>query len=705
MKRIYQQLSFFIVFCVLSVLGTQAFAAPTADQKRRLSLQHQLDHNVPLVDSTWIGTHNSFNASNAGYPLPNQTYTMIDQLDAGFRVLSYDTYYQYDKVRLCHGECSALDQTLFSALEDLAQWLNAHPNDVVMIIIQDGIKTTTGQNLAVQNIENRIGHLVYRPEDHNPQYKDGFCRNLPLRKVSKQDVLNAGRQVILTSYEGCGVKSDWRKLVWNLPNLGYVADSYEKADSLRLYNAMSLVYEDRSVWGAELQCTMDLVENWDKFIGSILGLNKSYDPAECFDSWWLNGSELKDALRKGIGIVGLDFGVEVNRHEDLIWSWKANQPDGGTSANCAVQDVYGFWRDTSCQNTKRFACQSTVNGDWVVSEQSGPWHNGDSVCAAMGDYMFAAPVNAMENLELRYQRLNVSATVWLNASDEQQEDLWQVHKHFYDAERGLIDGSSPNMSNRVYSKQFEVGDQMAAVSTGLLPSLDFGVILSPPSYNDTSAGVLRINIPPITQAKYVNERFISFEEWDYSTNKSHGTEAFDLLNLSMGVREMEDGSIWEVGRFEVDGNKDFTTVPFLYEFSSSPYLFLTIQFEDQNNVVTVRAKDITTESFQAALFEQEANTGNHPKVSVTYLAIQSDATQTTTIMAGGFPLQYRVLSDTLDENFKTIGQFEYMLQEEQSKDNETAHTMEQVHVLEINNTAFAQQVSSNGVDTTAIRRR
>ena len=87
---------------------------------------------------------------------------------------------------------------------------------------------------------------------------------------------------------------------------------------------------------------------------------------------------------------------------------------------------------------------------------------------------------------------------------------------------------------------------------------------------------------------------------------------------------MNDDSVWEVGSFEISGNKTFNNISFDQSFSKKPYLFLSIQTSNGGHTVTVRAKDVTSSGFKASLFEEDRLSDGHTIEKVSYLAIATD---------------------------------------------------------------------------------
>lgn len=370
---------------------------PTSKQISQLRLQHRLDYQVPLLHATFIGTHNSYNAQAWYYPFPNQTLDIIYQLNAGFRAINFDVHsFGLPAVeRLCHfaGDsslfCSGDDDTFAFGLQQLNRWLSDNPGEVVLLILEDYIDDNR-HSQASSDISSHIGAKVYRPDS------SGHCAKCPLDTLTKQQVLDAGKQLIITTADNCGKNGGgWRDWVWDINFKDYKADDYKGSDLTRFTDKVGIVYEDRA--------------------GIKFGSSAALDSIE-----------LAEALRKGAAIIALDFALTKNRHSGAIWSWNNNEPNNsGGNEDCATQISNSLWNDVPCGRSYRYACQSPDNGNWAISGSQGTWSNGASACKSLGNYMFSVPINATENAALNAQRATAGVnTVWLNYNDRAVEGDW-----------------------------------------------------------------------------------------------------------------------------------------------------------------------------------------------------------------------------------------------------------------------------------------
>ena len=231
---------------------------------------------------------------------------------------------------------------------------------------------------------------------------------------------------------------------------------------------------------------------------------------------------------------------------------------------------------------------------------------------------------------------------------------------------------------------------------------DAVVIAGPPSFNDADPGVARL--------RYVDDLGfeLRFQEWDYLQDlgdTTHAVETIPYVVLEPGRHEMSDGSIWEVGTFSLGGTASWKSVQFSQSFGRAPYLFLTVQTANGPGAVTVRARSVGKSGFQAALFEEEAkNTSGHQTDTVGYLAIESDG-GSGEVDIDGTILPYVLQSLTVNHLWTPVLNYQLKLEEEQSADLGVWHTLEDVHVLALGQRLFAQQVSDNNGDTTALRQQ
>ena len=104
------------------------------------------------------GSHNSMSASELGWNLPNQTWSIPSQLVRGARAMLIDTYYGEEQpngqvvivgkaqghaqgapLYLCHQFCQLGSSELVPVLASVADFLRANPDEVLVFINQDAV--------------------------------------------------------------------------------------------------------------------------------------------------------------------------------------------------------------------------------------------------------------------------------------------------------------------------------------------------------------------------------------------------------------------------------------------------------------------------------------------------------------------------------------------------------------------------------------
>jgi|GEM_PF-3269795 len=249
------------------------------------------------------------------------------------------------------------------------------------------------------------------------------------------------------------------------------------------------------------------------------------------------------------------------------------------------------------------------------------------------------------------------------------------------------------------------------------------VFVSPPTTNGTQQGVIRLSsiggccslqiLNGATPNPPSNSSFkIRFQEYTY-LDQFHVEEQVSVLGARTGVARSDNGEVVRIGHFELSGTRQWSTVNFP-TLNNMPAVFLTIQTTNGGQPPSVRVRNVTRHSFEAALFEEEGlMQSGHVTEQVAYLLIdspQQSGNLTIGIADSLEHLPYKVESIMLDHRWTPVFGVELKLEEEQSVDSELFHVKETVDVLQILDKVgrkfiFAQQVSDHGRDTTSIRMR
>ena len=389
---------------------------------RALSLQRGLDLNAPLAEEQLPHTHNSFNGSSytlgstSYYPTltnqdPNQVYSLTDQLQMDVRALEIDVHWwpsPYGNastggkwVTMCHGDSSTVpgvhigctwDRPFQDGLAELKAWLVAHPDQFVLLYLENQLDDTNGPNpqahqIAGQLIAQGLGSLVYQPPAGQP------CAPMPT-STSTADLAKGGHQVLIVGNCGPGAWGSW--VHERAPHWDEHGDPSTYADSA---------------------CTADKQE-------------RAADPAlfrrEFEDSTWLTATTgdgqnhlstpatVAKMVQCGVNIIGLDqLTPQDPRLTALVWSWAQDQPAAG-AGNCASQGADERFHAGDCNDKHRFACVDGA-GAWRVTAAVGRWDMGNTLCGAeFHGSRFGVPANGLRNRQIVEAKGAPSTEVWLN---------------------------------------------------------------------------------------------------------------------------------------------------------------------------------------------------------------------------------------------------------------------------------------------------
>lgn len=99
----------------------------------------------------FAGAHNAMSNADDGWLLPNQVHGMADQLAEGVRVFLIDTHEDRGSTWLCHEYCELRKIPLVEALGIFRDFLDSHPHEVIVFVIQDGISNAATEAAFVES--------------------------------------------------------------------------------------------------------------------------------------------------------------------------------------------------------------------------------------------------------------------------------------------------------------------------------------------------------------------------------------------------------------------------------------------------------------------------------------------------------------------------------------------------------------------------
>lgn len=125
----------------------------------------------PFLDKKYdevcfLMTHNAMNNKEKGYSIPNQTFSITNQLNHGVRGLMIDTYDGTNGIALTyHSVASFGSQKLVDVLQEIKDFLMQHQKEVITIIFQN-----EGSNIQLEKAIDSIGlnTMTYIHNNGNP---------------------------------------------------------------------------------------------------------------------------------------------------------------------------------------------------------------------------------------------------------------------------------------------------------------------------------------------------------------------------------------------------------------------------------------------------------------------------------------------------------------------------------------------------------
>jgi hypothetical protein len=226
---------------------------------------------------------------------------------------------------------------------------------------------------------------------------------------------------------------------------------------------------------------------------------------------------------------------------------------------------------------------------------------------------------------------------------------------------------------------------------------------------------------------------IRLQEPNYKDG-SHTNETISYLVAEAGDWELSDGTRISVGTQTSNklSSAGFETIDLESGFTGSPAVLTQTQTFNGSDWVTTRTKSIGTGSFQVTMQEEEQlNGGAHVQETIGWIAVDSgDSSDGDTQLASGLtadvftqatkthtfgssfdsaPTLLTKLAtfdgaDTANSRIKSVSNtgFSAMVQEEQSKDSEIAHTNESLAFLALDGTSGTLEATKYQPSTTEI---
>lgn len=520
-----------------------------------LSSQRELGRYEPLNWTQYINTHNAFNNRADGYLFPNQSYSMTDQLRMGARALSLDIHWFNDHLRLCHGKaghegCSAVDRYYDSGIKEIANWLRANPDEVIVIGFEDH---ADGHDAWVNDpIAAHLAGLVYKPALSQQQ---GFTATKAADQYwpSLDQIRAAGKQVLLFSDDQHGGEWIWarednpflsaKEMNFHFTDAAYQPDRGEPSPTTsESFSCWSYWDDGAGTYRFDRAGEQNTVGTFS----SVYEARSVLDPFEA--AGILTAARVAEIAQCPVTEVGLDFlnatewsnpgacaGVPGCQGRDermaaAVWSWLPG--DSGDFGDAALfHGASARWRSADPAAEHRFACARPREGaasswtdrdgsDWKITKVAGPWSQGGLQCLEeYGDdgYVFGVPHIGWQNEQLRLANLDqddgmgdgagrAQGDLWVNFNDIGSEGEWRVNRRpvpdagvdlsVSEGEVVRFDASgSTDPDGDALSYHWDFGD--GATATGVSPEhvfADDGSYTVTLTVEDPYAGAARITV-------------------------------------------------------------------------------------------------------------------------------------------------------------------------------------------------------------------
>ncbi|KAL0476886.1 hypothetical protein AKO1_005633 [Acrasis kona] len=399
-----------------------------------------LQKDVPVNRAQLMATHNSFNTRADGCGLEDnllrkllryfsddldiviaqQEFSMYDQMSFGVKVIMLDPHYLDGKMRMCHGgnhfewvdklieivkKVFHVDLELHSeqlgcvpdsrlwddGISEISQWLNDHPKEAVVIMINDNPSWDHEKNnLVLDPMVKHFKDLIFLTSDVKPG--NHFPSMRQLVEMNKRVVITAantysmfGGQFIHPSFVQNGYPHNTLKLFSEYPRCGGYS------------------YDHVVNFGGE-SCIFSIFYNGPEDMGLLT-------PSITDNQGLYNLQQLLDC---GVNHISMD-----QSSPELaalgVWTWARNHPINPQVNQCTLLDnSANRWVSSLCdvQESHSFVCR--VNNSFVLtSRTSSKFEDGPSYCRQLNG-TFSVPITSKESRMLSDLINKSSLYTWIN---------------------------------------------------------------------------------------------------------------------------------------------------------------------------------------------------------------------------------------------------------------------------------------------------
>ncbi len=198
-----------------------------------LNVKRRAMPSDPRLDqTTFLTTHNAMANTDEGFwgRFPNQSYSLRSQLDQGVRGMQIDVHSYGGGVRMCHNSCWGNERTFTAGLNDIVNWLNSHPYDIVTLFLED--YTSVAELQTAVNGASGAANLIFRPDQWNVR-GNGWPTLTQMRANNKRLLIlsqRSGRDSFGVYYD-----RDWTvENYWSLGSSGANQNCYSRWNDIPL---------------------------------------------------------------------------------------------------------------------------------------------------------------------------------------------------------------------------------------------------------------------------------------------------------------------------------------------------------------------------------------------------------------------------------------------------------------------------------------
>ncbi len=149
---------------------------------------------------SYLTTHNAFNSAEDDFTFPNQTYGITQQLEDGVRALMIDVYDVNGTPTVYHGYASLGNVPLVSNLNEIKNFLDNNPNQIVTIIFEC---YTNANSIEQAFTDSGLMHYLYEKLPGNDW------------STLQQMIDTNKRLMVFSDKNDASVNQKWYHYVWH----------------------------------------------------------------------------------------------------------------------------------------------------------------------------------------------------------------------------------------------------------------------------------------------------------------------------------------------------------------------------------------------------------------------------------------------------------------------------------------------------------